>query len=247
MNSLPAPLQVTVLAETDSTNRVLKELARAGAPAGTAVIARRQTGGRGRMGKAFYSPEGGLYLSLLLRPDANVVKAVSLTAAAAVAVCRTLEKHGVSDAKIKWVNDIFLRDRKVCGILAESALGLDGSPAWVVLGVGLNLAPPADGWPTELKMLAGPVFDTVTPALRDAVCADLLQALRTLCDQPEDPAILAEYRAKNLVPGRTVTVLRDNFPRQAEALYIDDHYRLAVRFTDGSITLLDSGEVSLTL
>lgn len=244
---IPAPLQVTVLEETESTNSALKALARAGAPAGTVLVARRQTGGRGRTGKRFFSPEGGLYLSLLLRPDVSAVKASHLTAAAAVAVCRTLEKHGVFDPKIKWVNDIFLRDRKICGILAESALNPDGSPAWVMLGVGLNLVPPVRGWPAELKMLAGSVFDTVTPALWEAICADLLTGLWKLCSQPEDPAVLAEYRARNLVPGRTVTVLRDNFPRQAEALYIDDHYRLAVRFMDGSMTLLDSGEVSLIL
>lgn len=244
---MTAPLQVTLLEETDSTNRVLKELARAGAPAGTAIVARRQTDGRGRTGKIFYSPEGGLYLSLLLRPDPSPVKSPSLTAAAAVAVCRTLEKHGISGARIKWVNDIFLGDRKVCGILAESALASDGSPAWVVLGVGLNLAPPAGGWPSELTMIAGSVFDSVTGTLRESICADLLDSLWALCNRPEDPVILAEYRAKNLVPGRTITVLRDSFPRQAEALYIDDDYRLAVRFMDGSISLLNSGELSLSL
>lgn len=244
---IPAPLQVTVLEETESTNSALKALARAGAPAGTVLVARRQTGGRGRTGKRFFSPEGGLYLSLLLRSKATGVKLTSITAAAAVAVCRVLEKHGVSDARIKWVNDIFLRDRKVCGILAESALRPDGSPDWVVLGAGLNLVPPADGWPAELSQLAGSVFDAVTPGLREAICRDLLTALWEACCDPDAPEILAEYRAGNLIPGRTVTVLRDGFPRQAEALYIDDDYRLAVRFLDGSMSLLDSGTVSLTL
>ena len=244
---LPAPLQVTELAGTDSTNRVLKELARAGAPAGTLVLAHRQTAGRGRLGKAFHSPAGGLYLSLLLRPGNRVVKPQSITAAAAVAVCDALEKSGVRDPKIKWVNDIYVQGRKVCGILAESALNPDGSAQWIVLGVGLNLTTPAEGWPRELRHIAGSLFDNADPVRDTALAERLIIALWSLCNAPEQPEILARYRAKNLVPGRKILVLQGESSRQAKALYIDDDYRLVVEFSDGGTAILDSGEVSLKL
>ena len=244
---LPAPLQVTELASTDSTNRVLKELARAGAPAGTVVLAHRQTAGRGRLGKSFHSPEGGLYLSLLLPPGNTPVKPQSITAAAAVAVCDALEASGICRPEIKWVNDIYLQGRKVCGILAERALNPDGSAQWIVLGLGLNLAAPAGGWPRELEGIAGSLFDSPDRHRDQALTERLLTGLWQLCSAPEQPEILARYRAINLVPGREITVLQGENARQAKALYIADDYRLAVEFSDGSTALLDSGEVSLKL
>lgn len=245
--SLPAPLSLSVLAETGSTNSDLKQLARQGAPAGTALLARRQTGGRGRMGKTFCSPEGGLYLSLLLRPNSSAVKAASLTAAAAVAVCRVLEKQGVCGPRIKWVNDIFLRDKKICGILAESALNPDGTAQWVVVGVGLNLVPPAGGWPEELRGIAGAAFDRCGGACFDAIAGQLLTELWDLCRRPESREILQEYKARSLVPGREITVLQGETTRQAKALAIDDKYRLLVQYEDGSSAALDSGLISVKL
>jgi BirA family biotin operon repressor/biotin-[acetyl-CoA-carboxylase] ligase len=244
---LPAPLSLTVLEEAASTNDLLKALARQGAPAGTALLARRQSGGRGRMGRSFYSPEGGLYLSLLLRPKTSAVKSVALTAAAAVSVCRVLEKHGVHSPKIKWVNDVYLEDRKICGILAESSLGPGGVPDWVVLGVGIDLVPPREGWPESLRDTAGAAFSSLSEEQRRSLCRDLLTELWDLCTRPEDRDLPAEYRARSLMPGRSVTVLQGDTARQADCLYIDDDYKLYVRFSDGSEAALDSGEVSLRL
>ena len=115
-------LKLQVYKTITSTNTVLKSLAAEGAPAGLVLIAEEQTAGRGRMGRSFYSPaDSGLYLSLLLRPNVSAVEATRLTACAAVAVAETIEELSGRPAQIKWVNDIFVDGRKVCGILTEAS------------------------------------------------------------------------------------------------------------------------------
>ena len=109
--------------ELDSTNRYLKELAAKDARPGTVIIANRQSAGRGRLGRKFFSPgEKGIYMSILLRPDIPLERAVLITSMAAVAVARAIERVSGIEAKIKWVNDIFLKGKKVCGILTEAGI-----------------------------------------------------------------------------------------------------------------------------
>ena len=118
---MSGPTEWVFLEETDSTNRVAKELARQGAKHGTAVLARRQSAGRGRMERRFFSPEGGLYLSVILRPDIPPEDLPLMTPMAATAVWRAVEKLTGICLGIKWVNDLYLGDKKVCGILCEGA------------------------------------------------------------------------------------------------------------------------------
>ena len=119
-----------------STNDILREKARAGAPAGIVAVAERQTAGRGRMGRSFLSEEGGLYMSLLLRPSGSAADAMRITAQAAIAVALAIEKHTGEAAAIKWVNDIYQGGKKVCGILAEGQIGVDGMD-FIILGIGI--------------------------------------------------------------------------------------------------------------
>ena len=145
--------QITVSPSVDSTNTLLRSMAEQGAPEGTVVIANAQTKGRGRRGRTFYSPGNtGIYLSLLLRPvNAGPRQTVTLTAAAAVALCQAMEAVSGAEPQIKWVNDIFLNGRKVSGILSEAAFGLEsGVPEYVVVGVGINVYTPEGGFPPEL-------------------------------------------------------------------------------------------------
>ncbi|MDO4396216.1 MAG: biotin--[acetyl-CoA-carboxylase] ligase [Clostridia bacterium] len=139
-----AKVTLNVLSEVDSTNVVAREKATAGAPDGYTVVAGSQTKGRGRMGRAFYSPAGtGVYMSLVLRPkNFSPQNAVKLTTMAAVAVCRAIEKVSGEKAEIKWVNDVYVRGKKVCGILREASFNLeDGSLEYAVLGIGINVFP----------------------------------------------------------------------------------------------------------
>ena len=151
-------LTLEVLSCVDSTNSLLREKANAGIPEGYVVLAGQQTGGRGRMGRRFYSPpDTGLYLSLLLRPTHLLPsEAVGITTMAAVAACRSIEEVSPGDAQIKWVNDIYLGGKKVCGILTEASIGLEsGSLDYAVVGVGFNVCAPEDGFPGGLSQIAG--------------------------------------------------------------------------------------------
>ena len=216
------------LEETDSTNRVAKELARQGAPHGTAVLAERQTAGRGRLGRAFFSPEGGLYLSVILYPQCPPEDRVLMTPMASVAVCRALEQICDVSPGIKWVNDLYLGGKKLCGILCE------GCGDAVIVGIGLNLYTPEGGFPAEIPATALDV-----PVDRRA----LAEAIRQQLLQPGE--FLAEYRERCLLLGKTVTVhpvMGEAYA--ARAVELDDRCRLVVESCRGRETL-DSGEASV--
>ncbi len=218
------------LTEIDSTNRMAKELARQGAPHGTAVLAEKQTAGRGRLGRNFFSPEGGLYLSVILRPGLPPEKRALLTPMAAVAVCRAVEAVSGLSPRIKWVNDLYLGEKKLCGILCE------GVGDAVAVGIGMNLHTPTGGFPPELN----------AAALERPVERELLaRAIRDALLRAEPCECMAEYRARNLTPGRDVTVRcvsGEHYP--ARAVDIDDCGHLIVE-RNGERLTLDSGEVSV--
>lgn len=154
-------LELHVLPVTGSTNTLLREKARDGAKEGCTVIAGAQTSGRGRLGRNFYSPpDTGVYLSILLRPlSLAPSEAVAFTTMAAVAACEAIEKVSGRQAQIKWVNDIFMDGKKVSGILTEASLRpKSGKIDSIVLGIGINVYPPENGFPADLGQIAGSVF-----------------------------------------------------------------------------------------
>lgn len=219
------------LEETDSTNRVAKELARQGAPHGTAVLAKKQTAGRGRLGRNFFSPEGGLYLSVILRPQCPVEDRALITPMAAVAVHRVLMEDLGIVTRIKWVNDLYIGEKKLGGILCE------GCGDAVIVGIGLNLYTPEGGFPADIPAIA---LDLM-PCLVDVreLAADIRKYLL------EPGPFLQEYRSLCLTVGKTVTVhpVRGE-PYEARALEIDHRCRLVVESRRG-VETLDSGEVSV--
>ena len=148
-------LQIEVVDRLPGTNAALRSRADAGAREGLVLIAQAQSAGRGRGGHSFYSPPGGLYMSILLRPEIGARQAVGLTAMAAVAAARAAQRLCGVPITIKWVNDLWKNGKKVCGILTEAALDLEsGMLDYAVLGLGFNVAAPADGWPEDLRDVA---------------------------------------------------------------------------------------------
>ncbi len=139
-------------AELASTNDRAKELAASGAPEGTLVVALRQTGGRGRPGRAWASPPGGLYLSLVLRPDKGMLERASLALVAGLAAGEALDVAGRTATSLKWPNDVLLDGKKIGGLLAE--VTRERNEAVVILGVGLNVDTPADAFPPEVRAIA---------------------------------------------------------------------------------------------
>jgi len=244
-------LEVRFYPTISSTNTVLKALAAEGAPAGLALVAAEQSAGRGRMGRRFYSPAAsGVYLSLLLRPELPAEKAVKLTACAAVAAAETIEALSGGEAQIKWVNDIFVGGKKVCGILTEASLDCEsGRMHHVVVGIGVNTRVPEGDFPEELRGIAGAAFgEREIPDLRCRLAAGILDRLADYAEDPDDPAILAAYRRRSLVPGKRIDILTPGAePVAAEAVAVEEDYSLLVRLADGSLRRLSSGEVSVKL
>lgn len=230
-----------------STNALVRERAAAGAPEGLVILANQQTAGRGRLGRDFYSPpDTGLYLSLLLRPrQMQPQHATRITTMAALAACEAIEAVTQRQPQIKWVNDIFLEGKKVCGILTEGSFNLEtGQLDDVVVGVGFNVYPPAEGFPEGLSQIAAPLLCQQHSGVKNQLAAAFLNHFfRIYRTAGEDYS--AAYRARSMVIGKPIVVSTSAGSRSAIALDIDRDCRLIVRYEDGSIDSLSSAEVSI--
>ena len=240
---------VEYVACTDSTNNLLKTRAAEGAPEGTVVVAGQQSAGKGRMNRSFYSPPGtGLYMSVLLRPQVGAEQSLFITAAAAVAVASAIDAVSENTAGIKWVNDVYLHGRKVCGILTEASFSMEnGGIEYAVLGIGVNILPPAGGFPLEIKNLVSTVFteQTYYPEARSRLAAEILNDFLGLYQGLEQKTFLEEYRRRSVLANKEITIIRGGREQKAVARGIDDRFRLVAELPDGSQTALYSGEVSI--
>ncbi len=232
--------------KVDSTNLQARRWAEEGAPHGALVVAAEQIGGRGRMGRQFHSPKGGLYLSVILRPNEQKQGVSLLTAAAAVAVCRSIKALCAVELQIKWVNDLFYKGKKCAGILTEGVSSLEnGGFEHLICGIGINYALPSHTWKDELVDIATSLYTPQSaPYPRAVVIGELYRKLMFLYEALPDRAFLDEYRACNIVPGKRVRVLQGKV-YEAEAFAIDDDAHLLVKLDDGEIRSLGSGEVSI--
>lgn len=231
----------------DSTNRTAHELAREGTPEGTVVVADRQRQGRGRFGRSFFSPAGsGLYMSVVLRPTFSPQQTLFITTAAAVAVARAAEALTGEEMQIKWVNDVYYRGKKVAGILTEGAMNGD-KLAYAILGIGVNIAPPKDGFPLDIQNKAGALFDAPRD-VRDSLCERILTYFDAYYSVLEQKLFLEDYRRRSLLDGKTVQLLTaDGTPAEtASVLGIDDECGLIVQ-TETGVRHLTSGDVSIQL
>ena len=238
--------EIEIHQEIDSTNNRAKELATQGAAHGTAVLALRQSAGRGRFGRNFYSPDdSGIYISFILRPDISADRAVMFTTMAAVAVSRAMEKVADVQARVKWVNDVYLGTKKACGILCEAGVDYEnGKMQYVVAGIGVNVG--RMEFPEELGQIATSISNECGQRIsRSRFCAELINELNALYPQLESGAFMAEYRSRSNVIGKDVFVLRGNERYLAHVEDIDDEGSLVVRTPDGQMQTLHSGEISL--
>lgn len=243
-------VSIAVYEELPSTNLAVRQLAEQGAPEGTVILARRQTSGRGRLGRSFYSPaDSGIYMSILLRPGLAAQEALLITTCAAVAVAQAIEKHTGSTCGIKWVNDIFCADRKVCGILTEASLDLEsGGLHYAVLGIGMNVFPPKDGFPEDIRGIAGCVSAEQTEDLNSRIAAEVIDRFFAEYPRISEKAFLDEYCSRSILTGKKVNVMRVGAePRPAEVLGIGEDLSLLLRYADGTEEPLATGEVSVRL
>ena len=237
------PLSLSLFSEIDSTNSEAKRHAVGGGQAPALFLAEAQTAGRGRMGRSFFSPmDTGIYLSLLLRTDAALSDPITATTASAVAVRQAnLSVTGIS-VGIKWVNDLYFRGKKVCGILAESFFL--GDERYLIVGVGVNLSTAV--FPEELTDIAGALLSEPTD-LRDALVAEIALRLYRILTKTESKSFLEDYRANSIVLGKPMTYTQNGISREGVAEQIDEDGHLFVRHADGTHALLSSGEISLRM
>ncbi len=242
--------RLQVYGEVGSTNTIAREQAAAGAPEGTVILADTQRQGRGRMGRQFFSPKGsGLYMSIILRPD-TATSPLYITTAAAVAVAEAIEEVAGVPSSIKWVNDVYCRGKKVCGILTEGVF--TDNLQYAVLGIGINVLSPVAGFPPEIESRAGAVFDEKTPPTahpREELAVAIITRFWGYYEALSSKAFLPSYRKRDLLKGRTVEVLDVNGAviEAVTAQGITDDFALLVLDRHGEAKALSSGEVSLRL
>ena len=247
-DGLKNKIKIETFDKVGSTNTLVKECA-AECDEGLVIVAGEQTAGRGRMGRSFFSPgDSGVYMSVLLKPQIKPEDAIHITTAAAVSVCRALEKIGVSATEIKWVNDIYIDGKKICGILTESNFNSqEGCLDFAVLGVGINIYESEEGFPEEIKDIAGAVFTERAEGLRNRFVAEFLNAFfnfyKDLCSKKH----LKEYKKKSFVLGREINIIQGESVRVGRALDIDENCNLVVELPHGKIEKLFSGEISVRL
>lgn len=238
---------IRVYEEVGSTNQVAKELANNGAPGGTVIIAEHQTAGRGRMGRSFYSPEArGIYLSAIFRLQDSVETSMLITSAAAVAVSRAVKSVTGLETQIKWVNDVYLEGKKLCGILTEASMNFESNTLdYLVVGIGINVS--LCDLPEELRPVVT-CLEEHLPGMRisrSELIGALLDELKAVILDLRDKTFLREYRERSFILGSEINVISAAATERATAIDIDEQGRLLVRMADGTERLLNSGEISI--
>lgn len=223
-------------------------MAAMGAPYGTVVIADSQTGGRGRLGRTFYSPAGnGVYLSVVLRPNLRPQQLMHLTCATAVAACNAVEIAVGIHPGIKWTNDLVVNCKKLGGILTELSIKADGFVDYIIIGIGINCGQKAEDFPpeianiaTSLSLYAGQSVD------RGRLAAAIIDSVAHMAEVLENAdAFLPQYRADCITLGQDISLLRGDEVRHGKALDVDKNGALIVQFADGRLETVTSGEVSV--
>ena len=246
--SLNQKLNITVFDELDSTNSYLKKLGSNGEKENQLVIALSQTGGRGRMGRSFYSPNGtGIYFSLLIHPKFSAEKSLLLTVMAAVSVAETVMKYNSNDVKIKWVNDIYIDGKKVCGILTEGAINKHNKLDYAVVGIGLNVIAPKNGFPGDIRDIATSVFPgNMEENIKEKIIAEIINRFFNMYNGG-DVDFVNRYKKYSYLTGKCINIVSSGTIRPATVIDITDDCHLLVKNDEGDIEEISSGDVSVRL
>ncbi len=254
--------KIEVFKTIDSTNteakRRLTQAVSSDALHGTVLIAEHQSAGRGRLGRSFFSPaESGIYLSLIYKPecganDGGGADTALLTAFAAVSVCRALSDAGIQSG-IKWVNDVLINGKKVCGILTEGFIREKEIDA-VITGVGINVYKAREGFPAELQDIAGSLSENAAEAVdRNALAALIISHIieafsgKSRHGTCARCSLMDEYKRRSLAMGKRVRVISAAESYEATVTDITDEAHLVVKDLAGNVRELLSGEISIRL
>lgn len=239
-------LRIVVLDTVDSTNNEAKRMAIGGVKEPCLILSEEQTAGRGRLGRQFYSPAGtGLYMTLLYRVDGCLDRVIPVTSAAAVAVTETIEELTDKHPGIKWVNDVYLDGKKICGILTEAVADMEsGGVQDVIVGIGVNIS--TDTFPEELRATVRSLFPGNVN--RNRFAAGIVTRLMDYAKNLSDKTYLPAYRSHSTVIGKEISYRRGDRPdteSTGTVIRIDDDCALIVRRSDGGEEALRTGEISV--
>ncbi len=238
--------KLDVFKTVDSTNNFAKSLAQLGAEHGTTVISETQTNGRGRMGRSFYAPTGmGIYMSIVLRPDLSVEHSLLITSCAAVAVADAIAKVSGLECKIKWVNDIYAGNKKLCGILTEASVNVEqGGLEYAIVGIGVNVQNIT--FPKNISDIATSVkMETGASVSRCVLAAEILNCLEERLENIKDKSFLDDYRRRSNLIGHKIEVTHNDESEIMDCLGVDELGRLLVRMENGEEKAIMSGTVRL--
>lgn len=240
--------RISVYENIVSTNNALKEKAISGEKEGMVIIAESQSAGRGRYTRKFHSPYGnGIYMSILLKPDLPVERAVLITAAAATAVSKAAETLSGKLTQIKWVNDVLIDGKKICGILTEG--GINPKTAkfdWAVVGIGVNAYVPDGGFEDDIADIATAVFDKKEDNLRNRFVAEILNRFWDFYSKLKDNTFFNDYKNRMINIGKEIKIIKGDKEINAKCLDLDDNCRLLVDYGD-DMEYLTSGEISIKI
>lgn len=238
-------MQIFVYDSVDSTNDEAKRLLANGLNTQALIVTNCQTKGKGRQGRSFYSPPGsGAYMSLVIQPKADLSQAVTTTTMAAVAVTEAIEETTNISPQIKWVNDVYLDGKKICGILTEAQTDFEsGQVQSIIIGIGVNIG--IDHLPPELQSIVGSLPSASFK--RNELIAKITNHLLPMALHPEDKTYLDTYRSHSMVIDQPITYYFRGEAFSAKAIGIDDQGGLIIKKDDGSVDTLKSGEISLRL
>ncbi len=240
-------VSLNIYGTVTSTNDIVKQNALQGESEGFTAIAVHQTQGRGSRGKSFYSPfDSGIYLSVLLKPD-DFEKVRYITCLAGVCVCEAIEKVSGKNAQIKWVNDIFIDNKKVCGILTEGFFSKENNFEYAVLGIGINVYTPENEFPEDIKDIAGAIFKEEIFDMKNKLTAEILNCFFEKYFDFSKEEICRQYREKSLAIGKNVTFFENGKVLSAFVLDIDENCSLKVKLENGQIKTLINGQISIKL
>ncbi|MBQ9120604.1 MAG: biotin--[Lachnospiraceae bacterium] len=238
-------IPICVYEETTSTNLLAKEAAQK--IDGTVLfVAERQTAGRGRRGRSFLTVPGEMILmSLLLKPKLQAADAVLLTTAVCVAVRRAIEQVCGISTEIKWVNDLYYRGKKVCGILTEAVTAQEsGRVECVIPGIGINFNMPPDAFPEELREIAGALYDDGAAVSRNELVAEIVNQIFAVLQDLQERSFMEDYRKHSMLIGQQIRIMNEP-PEEALVLDVNQNGGLVVQLTDGSCKTLTTGEVTV--
>ena len=237
----------------ESTNESAKSYSSTNYGKPALFVADSQSKGKGRRGRDFFSPSGtGLYMSLLVYPDTTPEQATLFTCMMADCVCEAIKEVTGIETQIKWVNDIYYNDRKIAGILTEGMTSMeDGKLSFLVIGVGINLFMPYEGFPTEISKTAGYLLDTMDADIRGKLCAYIVKKFMDYYNNPDDLSYISGYKNKSMLIGKYVKLLTPTHEEKksskgyALVTGIDDNCHLQIEYEDGAKASLSYGEVSV--